>query len=540
MGDYMETTTWWQSGIVYQIYPRSFQDSNGDGIGDLQGIISRLDYLKELGVTIMWLSPVYQSPNDDNGYDISDYLSIHPDYGTMDDMNLLIEEAGKRNIKIIMDLVINHTSDEHPWFIQSQDKNSPYRDYYIWKDKPNNWTSFFGGSAWDQIGDSYYLHLFSKKQPDLNWKNPKVMEEIQKIMHFWLKKGIAGFRCDVINIIYKTTLENGKKRFVLTGKEHYHSQEGCHEILRTLRKNVMDYYDAFTVGETVLVSVDQANDLIKPERKELDMVFSFEHMETDQINNKWFRTKFKPNKWMKVISKWQEHAHWNANYLENHDQTRSVSRFGNDKDYHDISAKMLATILFTLKGTPYIYEGQEIGMTNGDFESMEDLKDVESHRINDIAKKLHFTKKMRWKMMMRSSRDHARTPMQWNSDGGFTKGTPWIRINRNTKVINVEEQLENSHSILHFYKKLIQLRKENQVLINGSFKPIYMKKNIFIYERFNTNQSIIVICNMSKSYQKLPININGKVLLSNVNRNDFMDSLLKPYESIVIERRIES
>jgi len=534
----METTTWWQSGIVYQIYPRSFQDSNDDGIGDLKGIISRLDYVKQLGVNIIWLSPVYQSPNDDNGYDISDYLSINPEYGTMEDMDQLILEAKKRDIKIIMDLVINHTSDEHPWFIKSKDINSTYRDYYIWRDKPNNWTSFFGGSAWDKVGDSYYLHLFSKKQPDLNWNNPKVMKEIQDIMHFWLKKGIAGFRCDVINIIYKTSLDDGKKRFVLIGKEHYHSQEGCHNILRTLRKEVMDHYDAFTVGETVLVSIDQANDLIKPNRKELDMVFSFEHMETDQINNKWFRTKFKPNKWMKVISKWQELAHWNANYFENHDQTRSVTRFGNDKQYHDISAKMLASILLTLRGTPYIFEGQEIGMTNGDFESMDDLKDVESHRINEIAKKLHFTKKMRWKMMMRSSRDHARTPMQWKSEGGFTKGTPWLKLNHNCKTINVEEQLENANSILQFYKKLIQLRKENQVLINGSFKPIYMKRSIFIYERINDKSSIVVISNMSKNYQKMPITVEGKILLSNVNRNDLMDPLLKPYESIIIERRL--
>ncbi|MDX9691038.1 MAG: alpha-glucosidase [Acholeplasmataceae bacterium] len=531
----METAKWWQTGIVYQIYPRSFQDSNDDGIGDLKGIISRLDYVKDLGVNIIWLSPVYQSPNDDNGYDISDYKSIHQEYGTMEDMELLIREAHKRGLKIIMDLVINHTSDEHPWFIKSKQNDPKYRDYYIWQKKPNNWTSFFGGSAWDKEGDEYYLHLFSKKQPDLNWNNPKVMEEIQDIMHFWLKKGISGFRCDVINIIYKSSLEDGKKRFVLVGKEHYHSQEGCHEILRTLRKEVMDKYDAFTVGETVLVTTEQANDLIEPKRKELDMVFSFEHMETDQINNKWFRTKFKPNKWMRVISKWQTECYWNANYMENHDQTRSVSRFGDDQKYHDQSAKMLAAINMTLRGTPYIYEGQEIGMTNGDFESMDDLKDVESHRIDAIAKKLHFPKKLRWKMMMRSSRDHARTPMQWNSRGGFSNGTPWLKMNKNYQVINVEENLNNPNSILHYYKKLIELRKKYPVLINGSFKPLHIKNDLFIYMRSNEEESIITVSNMSSGYKKIPIQIEGEIVLSNMNRNDLIDKYLKPYESIVIK-----
>ena len=534
----MKTTKWWESGIVYQIYPRSFQDSNQDGIGDIPGIISRLDYLKDLGIDIIWLSPVYKSPNDDNGYDISDYLAINPEYGTMEDMELLIDEAKKRDIKIIMDLVINHTSDEHPWFIASKDKDSKYRGYYIWKDKPNNWTSFFGGSAWDKYDDSYYLHLFSKKQPDLNWNNPEVMKEIQNIMHFWLKKGIHGFRCDVINIIYKSSLNDGKRKFVLVGKEHYHSQEGCHDILRTLRREVMDKYDAFTVGETVLVSTKQANDLILPERKELDMVFSFEHMETDQINNKWFRTKFKPVKWMKVISKWQQEVYWNANYMENHDQTRSVSRFGDDKQFRIQSAKMLGAINLTLRGTPYIYEGQEIGMTNVDFQSMDEFRDVETHRINQIAKNLHFPKKLRWKMMMKSSRDHARTPMQWNAQGGFTKSTPWIRMNSNFKTINVEDSLKDPQSVLSFYKSLIQLKKNNDVLLKGSFKPLYMKKDIFIYQRELKDKAFIIVSNMSKRYQKIPIILDGKIRLSNVNRNDLNDHILKPYESIIIERGV--
>lgn len=532
----MKQSELWKKGIVYQIYPRSFKDSNGDGIGDLKGIISKLDYLKGLGVDILWLSPVYRSPNDDNGYDISDYLDINPEYGTMKDMDLLIEKAKEKDLKIIMDLVINHTSDEHKWFIESKNPESPYRDYYIWKDKPNNWTGFFSGTTWEKVGDSYYLHLFTKKQPDLSWKNPKILEEVENIMHFWLKKGIYGFRCDVINIIYKTSLENGKKRLVLTGKEHYHSQEGCHEILRTLRRDVLDQYDCFTVGETVMVTTDQANDLILPERKELNMVFAFEHMEVDQINNKWFKTKFRPNKWMKVISKWQQEAYWNANYLGNHDQPRSVSRFGDDQEYHEESAKMLATLNLTLKGTPYIFEGEEIGMTNGDFTSYDELMDVESHRILALARKLRFPKRFTYKMIMRTTRDNARTPMQWTKDGGFTKGTPWLKMNQNKAYINVEDAIENKDSIYHHYHRLIEIRKESDALTNGSFKPLYTKRNLFIFERSTKKETMITICNMSKKAAKLPFEIQGEVVLSNVGRTDLKDTQLKPYESILIKK----
>lgn len=532
----METTKLWQTGIVYQIYPRSFQDSNNDGIGDLQGIISRLDYLKDLGVDMIWLSPVYLSPNDDNGYDISDYQKINPEYGTMDDMDQLIFLAREKGIRLIMDLVINHTSDEHPWFIASKNNDPVYRDYYIWQDKPNNWTSFFGGSAWDKEGDQYYLHLFSKKQPDLNWNNPLVMKEIQSVMHFWLKKGIYGFRCDVINVIYKSSLKDGKKRFVLTGREHYHSQEGCHDILRTLRREVLDQYDCFTVGETVMVTTKEANDLILPNRKELDMVFGFEHMETDQINNKWFKTKFKPNKWMKVISKWQTEVHWNANYLENHDQPRSVSRFGDDQRYHDLSAKMLATINLTLKGTPYIFEGEEIGMTNGDFASMSQFMDVETHRIDALAKKLHFPKALRWKLIKTTSRDNARTPMQWSKAGGFSEVTPWLKMNSNKDVINVEDSLKNRGSIYHYYHQLINLRRNNDVLIKGSFKPIYTKKNLFIYERAYEEKTYIIIANMSSKKTVLKSFFRGKILLSNTNRNVSIDRVILPYEAMIIEK----
>lgn len=521
----------WKKSIVYQIYPRSFMDSNGDGIGDIKGIISKLDYVKSLGVDVIWLSPVYQSPNDDNGYDISDYLAINPEYGTMDDMDDLIDQANQRGLRIMMDLVINHTSDEHPWFIASQDPKSPYRNYYIWEEKPNNWTSFFGGKAWEKIGDSYYLHLFSKKQPDLNWHNPKVMDEIKNIMKFWLDKGIYGFRCDVINIIFKTSLKNGKKRLVLTGREHYHSQEGMHHILKELRKDVLDRYDTMTVGETVLVTTKQANDLIDPERKELDMVFGFEHMETDQISNKWFRTKFKPRKLIKTLIKWQNEVYWNANYLENHDQTRSVTRFGNDQTYHQESAKMLAMLNLCLKGTPYIYQGEEIGMTNCDFQSLDEFKDIETHRIIALAQKLHFPKWYQRRMMRISSRDHARTPMQWDAEHGFTSGTPWLKINSNTKAINVEAQQHINDSILLFYKQLIILRKKHKALYQGSFEVVSIKRNIFIYRRKYENESFLVIINFSnkiKSFKRM----EGELILSNMASTEHH---LKPYEARLIK-----
>ena len=524
----------WQDKIVYQIYPRSFKDTNGDGIGDLLGIIEKLDYVKSLGVDVIWLSPVYRSPNDDNGYDISDYQAINPEYGTMEDMDKLIEEANQRGLKIMMDLVINHTSDEHPWFIQSKDKSSPYRDYYIWQDQPNNWTSFFGGSAWEKEKDSYYLHLFSKKQPDLNWNHPAVLDEIKNIMHFWLKKGIYGFRCDVINVIYKTSLEDGKKRFVLVGREHYHSQEGCHHILKTLRRDVLNHYDTMTVGETVLVNTDQANDLILPERHELDMVFGFEHMETDQINNKWFRTKFNADKFLKVITTWQTQVYWNANYLENHDQTRSVSRFGDDQKYHQESAKMLALLNLTLKGTPYIYQGEEIGMTNCEFASLDEFRDIETHRIIALAQKLHFPKWFQRRMMRISSRDHARTPMQWTKEGGFTTGTPWLKMNQNTADIHVEKQQTHPDSILSFYKTLIQIRKSDPLWVEGSFDLIYHKHKVYRFKRSFDNRSMMVIINFQKKKKKIPT-YEGKLILSNYSDSKLNQGWLRPYEAMIIQ-----
>ena len=542
---------WWQDRVVYQIYPRSFQDTNGDGIGDLPGIIMHLDELKDLGIGVIWLSPVYPSPNADNGYDISDYCGIHPEYGTMAEMDMLIEEAAKRDIKIIMDLVINHTSDEHTWFQHSRDKDSPYRDYYIWRPGkegrlPNNWTSFFGEDCWeyDEKSGEYYLHLFAKKQPDLNWHNPKVLAEIKNIMRFWLDKGIAGFRCDVINILYKNTLDDGVKKIALTGSEHYLSQKGTHDILRTLRRDVLEHYDCFTVGETVFVTPEIAHELCGEDRHELDMVFSFEHMETDQFLVKWFKRRFHAGRFAAAIAKWQKALAWNANYLENHDQPRSVSRFGDDSRNWAQSAKLLCTLLLTLRGTPFIYQGQEIGMTNFDFKGMDQIQDVESHNIYQLAKRLHFPSGLRWRMIKASSRDNARTPVQWNDspNAGFTTGVPWLGINRNYGRINIASQINDPDSVRSFYKTMISLRAGSEVLKYGSFEPVIIKKHLFIYKRELNSENLIIALNFSGNMQKVSINLSESftqdvrslsLILSNYEREAF-DGLLNPYEALIL------
>lgn len=535
-----EKTFFWKNRVVYQIYPRSFADSNGDGIGDLPGIIVHLDELADLGVGIIWLSPVYKSPNCDNGYDISDYRDINPEYGTMEDMDRLIREAQARDIKIVMDLVINHTSDQHEWFISSREKDSPYRDYYIWRkgkngNPPNNWTSFFAEDCWvfDEKSKEYYLHLFAKGQPDLNYHNPKVIEEVKDIMRFWLGKGVGGFRCDVINIIYKSSLEDGKKRTALTGLEHYLSQPGTHEILQQLRSEVLDKYNYFTVGETVFVTPKMAHDLCDETRGELDMLFSFEHMETDCWKIKWFHRKFSPKRFFKTIAKWQGELEWNANYLENHDQPRSVSRFGDDKTFWTQSAKMLGLMLLTLKGTPFVYQGQEIGMTNFDFKSMQQIEDVESHNIYAQAKKLHIPAGYRWKMIQRSSRDNARTPMQWDSTpgAGFTAGTPWLGINGNFVKINVKSQMNDSESIRSFYKNLIAYRSGSDLLQKGEFELIKAGKSVFAYKRVLNGKSLTILLNFSKKPQ--PFAAEGKIELSTANTKIY-NGILLPYEGVIL------
>ena len=529
---------WWQERVVYQIWPRSFQDSNGDGIGDLQGIIAHLDELKDLGVGIIWLSPVYPSPNADYGYDISDYTGINPEFGTMEDMDQLIAEAAKRDIKIVMDLVINHTSDQHPWFQSSREKNSPYWDYYIWrpgrgKRPPNNWGSFFGGPAWeyDPHSGEYYLHLFAKNQPDLNYRNPKVLAEVKDILRFWLNKGIAGFRCDVINIIWKSSLENGRWRPALKGLEHYLSQEGCHRILQELRREIFDHYDCFTVGETVFVTTQMARDFLG--QGELDMVFSFEHMGADELLIKWFKRRFSPKRLARALTKWQLEVPWNANYLENHDQPRSVSRFGHEGEFWEQSAKLLCVLLLTLKGTPFIYQGQEIGMTNFDYTSMEQIRDIESHNVYQLAKRLGFPPGLRWKLIKASSRDNARTPVQWNGgpNAGFTTGKPWIDVNSNYTKINMESQLNDPNSIRSFYKKMIALRRESPVLKAGDFEPVAIEESLFAFRRKLERESLLVLLNFTQAAVAAPY--RGQVVISNYDRTSY-GGRLEPFEAVVL------
>lgn len=530
---------WWQERVVYQIYPRSFQDTNGDGIGDLPGIISRLDYLQDLGVGVIWLSPIYPSPNVDFGYDISDYKAIHPDLGTMADFDRLIDEAGKRDIKVILDLVINHTSQQHPWFLKSRQGAGPFQDYYIWKKgrgkrPPNNWTGFFGGPTWtyDQERGEYYLHLFSKQQPDLNYRNPLVLEEVKNIMRFWLNKGVAGFRCDVINVLYKTSLKNGRPRLILTGREHYLSQPGNIELLQTLRQVLRDY-DCFTVGETVFVTPKEARELCDPEGGGLNMVFSFEHMETDQIIVKWFKRKFRAGRFAKTIAKWQNAVPWNANYFENHDQPRSVSRFGSEK-YWEKSAKLLCVMLFTLRGTPFVYQGQELGMTNFDFSTMDEVQDVESHNINALARRLGFPKRLRWKLIKSTSRDNARTPMQWTAgrNGGFSLANPWLGINHNHTIINAQAQLGDPHSVRAMYRKMIALRQFSDILRLGSFELVQSKGNLIVYRRALKGQSMLVLLNFSPKARRT--DHTGTLILSNYFEYKRFEGLLKPYEAVIL------
>lgn len=536
----MTDTPWWKRKIIYQIYPMSFCDSNGDGIGDLHGIISRLDYLQRLGVGALWLSPVYPSPNKDNGYDISDYCEIHPNYGTLADMDRLIAEAKKRDIRIIMDLVINHTSDRHEWFQKSRRREEPYTDFYIWRKgekgkKPTNWGSFFGEDCWeyDEVRGEYYLHLFAKEQPDLNYHNEKVIAAIEDVMRFWLDRGVAGFRCDVINIIYKEAIKNGRWRPALTGCEYYLSTPGCHRVLHRLNRDVLSRYDAFTVGETVFVTPKMADDLVNPQREELCTVFSFEHMETDCFKIKWFLRKFKPDRFFACLTKWQNALPWNTVYFENHDQPRSVSRYGNDAEYHDQSAKALATLLLTLRGTPFLYEGEEIGMTNFDFPDMEKVRDVESINIWNMGKRLHLPYGLRWRMIKTKSRDNARTPMQWDDsiNGGFSAGTPWLSVNGNYPRINVKRQEDDPGSVLSYYRQLIAFRNGSRVLQEGDFTELYRKNGVYAYRRACDGEALTVVISLAEGERKNPA--SGEVVCSNYGR-ETAPARLAPYEALIL------
>ena len=505
---------WWKEAVVYQIYPRSFMDSNGDGIGDLPGIISKLDYLKELGVDVNWLSPCYKSPNDDNGYDISDYRDIMDEFGTMEDFKTLLTGIHERGMKLVMDLVVNHTSDEHPWFVESRkSKDNPYRDYYIWRDpkdgkEPNNWTSYFSGPAWefDETTGQYYLHLFTRKQPDLNWENEKVRYEVYDMMKFWLDMGCDGFRMDVANLYSKVPgLPDGIPRKGRIGAENYQNGPRIHEFFHEMNREVLSRYDIMTVGEMSDVSLDEALKYAGKDTHELNMVFQFEHDDLDTVDGeRWAYRKVPLPELKAVLSKWQVAMNgkaWNSLYWTNHDQPRTVSRRGNDKEYRKESQKLLYTMLMTMQGTPYIYQGEEIGMTNVSFDSIEDYDDVEIHNCwkERVIKGGEDPEKLLDGIRYRA-RDNARTPMQWSDEenGGFTTGTPWLKVNPNYKEINVREALADEDSIFHYMQKLIRMRKENLIAVYGDFKEYEPDhQQLYIYERNDQDQKMFVVLNFS-------------------------------------------
>ena len=533
---------WWHSSVVYQIYPRSFKDSNNDGIGDINGIIEKLDYLKELGIDVIWLSPVYKSPNDDNGYDISDYCDIMDEFGTMDDMDRLLDEGNKRGIKIVMDLVVNHTSDEHKWFIEARkSKDNEYRDYYVWRDgfndkEPNDLESMFSGSAWelDKQTNQYYLHLFSKKQPDLNWENPKVRNEVYKMMNYWIDKGIGGFRMDVIDLIGKLP----DKKITANGPK-------LHEYIQEMNRETLRDKDLLTVGETWGATPEIGKMYSDPARNELSMIFQFEHIMLDQEGEeKWDLKQLNLLDLKRILSKWQTalgDEGWNSLFWNNHDLPRIVSRWGNDKEYRVKSAKMLATLLHGMKGTPYIYQGEELGMTNVKFDNIEDYNDIES--LNMYKERI--SKGYKHEEIMESiyakGRDNARTPIQWDDSeyGGFSTSKPWLAVNKNYKYINAKNCLKDNDSIFYHYKKLIEIRKSNETIIYCDYNLLCEDdKNIFAYTRKLDGDTILVVCNFYNIETK--INYEGdyeslEILISNYSDSSINLSNLKlrPYEAIM-------
>ena len=555
---------WWKEAVVYQIYPRSFLDSNGDGIGDLQGIINKLDYIQDLGANVIWLCPIYDSPNTDNGYDIRDYQKIMTDFGTMEDFETLLKAAHEREIKIIMDLVVNHTSDEHRWFQESRKANdNQFRNYYFWREgkgcaPPNNWGNCFGGPAWsyDEQTKMYYLHLFSQKQPDLNWDNPDVRNAVYQIMTWWLEKGVDGFRMDVISFISKNTAfpDGPVKEGKLYGEFGSYAINGphVHEYLHEMYQKVLSRYDIMTVGETPDVTVEEALKYSGSETGELNMVFQFEHMNLDSgTHGKWSNNRFRLPDLKKVLSKWQtglEGRAWNSLFWSNHDQPRAVSRFGNDSSplYWEKSAKMLATCLYTMKGTPFIYQGEELGMTNVSFEKLEDYRDIETKNAYDeLVHKLDVPAKTMMEYIHHSSRDNARTPIQWNcgKNAGFTTAKPWIKVNPNYLSINAENQQKDSNSIYHYYKKLIELRKKYLIIVYGKYELIDGNNpQVFAYTRSLDSEKLLVTCNFSTAIIKFTLpdifcTDDKKLLISNWNANKSMETengiLLRPYEARV-------
>ncbi|EJE8734162.1 alpha-glucosidase [Vibrio vulnificus] len=533
---------WWHDAVVYQIYPRSFCDSNNDGIGDLNGIIGKLDYLKTLGVNVLWLSPVYKSPMDDNGYDISDYQDIAAEFGTMADMQNLLAQAKARDIRVVMDLVVNHTSDEHPWFVEARkSKDNPYRDYYIWRDAkpdgsvPDDQGSIFGGSAWqwDEATQQYYFHLFSKRQPDLNWENPKVQHEVHKMMNWWIDQGIGGFRLDVIDLIGKE-IDKG-----ITG-----NGPRLHPLLQEMNRATFGDKDLLTVGETWGATPEIAKLYSDPERHELSMVFQFEHITlTWQHGDKWNPIPLDLKQFKHVLTKWQtelSNQGWNSLFWNNHDLPRVVSKYGDDKRYRVESAKMLATALHFLKGTPYIYQGEEIGMTNVAFESLDQYKDIETLNFYKVKTESGVSHQHMMDAIHENSRDNARTPMQWSAspNGGFSQAEPWIEVNPNYPEINVEQALADSDSIFYHYQKLIELRKQHPAIVYGDFTPLFAEHDsVFAYVRSHQDEQLLVINNFSDQdvSLELPDNLQNKEVNCLIYNYDSLDMLgvtlsLRPYQ----------
>lgn len=555
---------WWKESVVYQIYPRSFCDSNGDGIGDLNGITSKLDYLKELGVDVIWLSPVYKSPNDDNGYDISDYQDIMDEFGTMEDFDRMLATAHEKGIKIMMDLVVNHTSDEHKWFIESRKStDNPYRDYYIWRPAkedgslPNNWGSCFSGPAWeyDKTTDMYFLHLFSKKQPDLNWDNPVVRQEVFDMMNWWLEKGVDGFRMDVISLISKEQPELPDKEPGINGYATFNvSANGphVHEYLQEMRQKALNNADTITVGECSGVTLEEAKKYARSDEKELNMVFQFEHMDvdSDEKAGKWTTRKMDLRDLKKILTRWQKGLQdiaWNSLYWENHDQPRSVSRFGNDSDeYREISAKMLATCIHMMQGTPYVYQGEELGMTNCPFNTLENFRDLESiNAFHELTEQGKMTEEEMMAAIGYKGRDNARTPMQWDdsANAGFSgaDATPWIMVNPNYTKINAKDQVSREDSVFKYYQKLIRLRHESDLIVYGTYDLILDDdKDIYAYIRTLGDEKLIVYCNFSENTREVELPeefTDGKILISNYNDAKVSEKItLRLYEAIVIQK----
>ena len=552
---------WWKESVVYQIYPRSFCDSNGDGIGDLNGITGKLDYLKELGIDVIWLSPVYKSPNDDNGYDISDYQAIMDEFGTMEDFDRMLATAHEKGIIIMMDLVVNHTSDEHKWFIESRKStDNPYRDYYIWRPAkedgslPNNWGSCFSGPAWeyDKTTDMYFLHLFSKKQPDLNWDNPAVRQDVFDMMNWWLKKGVDGFRMDVISLISKEPGLPDKEPGINGYATFNVSANGphVHEYLQEMRQKALNNADTITVGECSGVTLEEAKKYARSDEKELNMVFQFEHMDvdSDEKAGKWTTRKMDLRNLKKILTRWQKGLQdiaWNSLYWENHDQPRSVSRFGNDSDeYREISAKMLATCIHMMQGTPYVYQGEELGMTNCPFNTLDNFRDLESiNAFHELTEQGKMTEEDMMAAIGYKGRDNARTPMQWDDSAyaGFSTANPWIMVNPNYTKINAKDQINREDSVFKYYQKLIKLRHESELIVYGTYDLILDDdKDIYAYIRTLGDEKLIVYCNFSENTREVELPeefTNGKVLISNyIDAKVNHKITLRPYEAIVIQK----